>query len=210
MFSKKMFYVVVVIAICLAVNVFAVPINVGEGVNSAYLFIEWSGGFVGEFNVSFGQSTDETITGLELFDIIEDQTPIEIVRLDFGWGVFIDGIVYENHVDVGWQGGEDWWHHWIVNQDTGAWEYGLGASDRIIADGYSDGWIYGHDSMPVSPKNASNTIRPGWIYGNRHKPGSMDMVDEVMFSNFNIVTIPEPASIILLALGGLFIKARRR
>ncbi|MHC4737524.1 MAG: PEP-CTERM sorting domain-containing protein [Planctomycetota bacterium] len=144
----------------------AIPIEVGAGENSAELYIEWDDGYVAEFIVGF---EDVTVTGLGLFDIIEAETTLTTVREDFGWGVFIDGITFNGHSDIGFGGGEDWWHYWIKDAGQTEWTSpAFGVADRILYDGDSDGWIYG---------------RAG--------------------------TVPEPATLVLLGLGGLILRKRR-
>ena len=127
----------------------AVPVDVGSGDNSAGLYIEWGDGYVAEFLVRFENAT---VGGLGLFDIVEAETTLTTVREDFGWGVFIDGISYGGHSDVGYGGGEDWWHYWIKNAGQTEWmSPAYGAVDRTIADGDSDGWIYGRAGAVPEP-----------------------------------------------------------
>ncbi len=126
---------------------FAVPIEVGDGNSSAQLYIEWKDGFILEYSVSFESAS---ITGLELFDIVEAETTLETVREDFGFGIFVDGISYEDHNNIGFGGGDDWWHYWINNDDGQGWKSpAYGVADRILYDGDSDGWIYGHGGEPI-------------------------------------------------------------
>jgi hypothetical protein len=124
----------------------AMTVEVGDGNNIADLYIEWSDGYIAEFLVYF--ETD-TITGLELFDVVESETTLTTIRQDYGWGVFIDGITYEAHSDIGFGGGENWWHFWINNNDQGWFLPAYGVSDRVLHDGDADGWIYGRAGQPV-------------------------------------------------------------
>lgn len=145
----------------------AVPIEVGIGENSAELYIEWSDGYVAEFIVDF---ESVSVTGLGLFDIVEAQTTLTTVRQDFGWGVFIDGIEFNGHSDIGFGGGEDWWHYWI--KDVGETEWtspAFGAADRILFNGDSDGWIYGRAGAVPEPATLALFALGGLLLRKRRK-----------------------------------------
>jgi hypothetical protein len=166
MFNRVMSLVLLLV---MASAASAAVIEVGTGVNSADVYIEWADGFIAEFSVNFGADELDSTTGIGLFDIIEAETLLVTVRDDFGFGVFVDGISYEGHSDVGYGGGEDWWHYWIKNDGMADWAApSLGAVDRVVYNGDSDGWIYG---------------RAG--------------------------AVPEPMTIALLGLGGLFVRRFR-
>jgi len=123
-------------------------IEVGSGDNSAELYLEFNDGAVYEFNISF----DDTTTGLGLFDTIEAETTLTTDRQDYGNGPFINGITYDGHSNIGFDGGENWWHFWIKDGPQEEWTAAsYGVSDRIIEDGYSDGWIYGRASAVPEP-----------------------------------------------------------
>jgi len=128
----------------------ASQIEVGTGINTANVYVEWSDGHHAEFLVRFGQSETDTTTGLGLMDIIEAETELTTVRQDFGWGEFVDGISYQGHTDAGFGGGELWWHYW--EDDAGSrlsWTPSMaGAAARIVAHGDADAWIYGHAETP--------------------------------------------------------------
>jgi hypothetical protein len=128
----------------------AAPVEVGTGVNTASVYIEWSDGFSVEFLVRFGQTESDTTTGLGLMDVIEAETELTTVRNDFGWGVFVDGIEYQEHSDVGFGGGELWWHYWENNAGSrNPWLSSMtGAGGRTVAHGDADAWIYGHGDEP--------------------------------------------------------------
>ncbi len=130
----------------------AAPVEVGSGVNTASVYIEWSDGFSVEFLVRFGQVEADTTTGLGLVDIIETETELTTVRQDYGWGLYVDGISYQGHSNAGYAGGENWWHYW--ENDAGSrnqWESSMtGAAGRTVAHGDADAWIYGRGDEPAA------------------------------------------------------------
>ena len=142
---------IVVVYFCLNANVFAIPVEVGDGVNSAYVYIEWADTFVTEFDVRFGSDITDTTTGMGLLDIIETNTSLTTVRLS--GGAFIDGFSYLEHVNIGFQGDDNWWHYWTMESDTAEWTspWDYGAADRIIENGDSDGQIYGRGTAVPEP-----------------------------------------------------------
>ncbi len=166
MASKRVMSLVCIAIVMTAVSSLAValPIEIGSGRNAAGLHIEWADGYMAEFLVRFDTTS---ISGLSLFDIVESQSTLMTARGDFGWGVFIDGITYNSHSNIGYGGGEDWWHYWIKNDGQDWLSPAYGVSDRILYSGDMDGWVYGR-----------------------------------------AVIAPEPASIMLLAIGGMLIGRR--
>lgn len=121
------------------------PIPVGNGNSHAEVTVEFVDGTFYVFEVSFDGQT----TGLGLLDVIETSTTLTTIRNDFGWGVFVDGISYEGHSNMGYGGGENWWHYWIKDPG-GNWQSpSYGASSRTVIDGCSDAWIYGRAGMPI-------------------------------------------------------------
>ena len=128
-------------------------IAVGSGDDHATLVLNFSDGADFVFDVAF----TGTPTGLGLFDLIEAETALTTVRNDFGWGVYIDGIACAGHSNSGYGGGEDYWHYWIKDSETAAWEspWDFGASDRIVSNGAYDGWVYGTDAVPATPEPAT-------------------------------------------------------
>jgi len=128
----------------------AAPVEVGSGVNEARVYIEWADGFRVEYLVRFGLTEADTITGLGLLDIIEADSELVVTRADYGWGIAVDGFRYQDHNDVGYGGGDLWWHYWTDNAGSreswvSPW---TGAADRIVRHGDADGWIYGHGDAP--------------------------------------------------------------
>ncbi|MHC4122013.1 MAG: PEP-CTERM sorting domain-containing protein [Planctomycetota bacterium] len=140
---------VTVIFIVFCPLTFSTPVEVGTGENSTDLYIEWSDGYIAEFLVHFDTAS---ITGLEMFDIVEAQTTLTTERGVFGEDVFIDGIAFDGHNDSGYDGDENWWHYWIKDAGQTEWVFpAYGVCDRVLYDGYADGWIYGRAGPVPEP-----------------------------------------------------------
>jgi hypothetical protein len=133
---------------------------VGSGDEYTKVLVEFNGGAVYAFGVSF---SDPNTTGIGLFDIIEEDTTLETIRVDDpndepDLGAYIDGISYDGHSNSGWGGGELYWHYWVKGPAT-AWSYSqVGASSRIASDGGADGWIYGRDGAPRLPGDTGGDL----------------------------------------------------
>ncbi len=129
-----------------AAEVKASAIDVGSGGDSAQVYVEFKDGAIFTFDVAF----DAPTTGIGLFDIIEAESTLTTVRQDFGFGVFIDGISFMGHSNVGFGGGDDWWHYWTKDAGEATWTSPpIGAADRVVLNGGMDGWVYGHGGPPV-------------------------------------------------------------
>ena len=135
----------------------ATPVEVGSGVNSGGVYIEWLDGFVAEFAVNFGQTGSDTVMGADLMLTLDSEL------LDFtleytNWGteeepdLFVDGILYLGHYNSGYGGGANWWHYWIKDAGETEWTSpSYGRSSRVVSDGDMDGWIYGRDTPVPEP-----------------------------------------------------------
>ena len=142
--ERLIFSVIVVGAADLVLT--AAPVCVGAEDYSAALSIEWSDGYVAEFVAGF---SDPTISGLKLLDLVEASSSLVTERGDFSGAAFIDGITYEGHSNIGYGGGEDWWHYWLNDGGAGWVSPAFGVSDRVLSDGAMDGWVYGRTGPPV-------------------------------------------------------------
>jgi hypothetical protein len=144
---RKICAVLLLVGVVLCGSAMATPIEVGTGVNAATVTINWKDGYVAEFLVKFDTIT---VSGMGLVDIIELSSTLITVRNDFGWGVFIDGFSFNGHSNVGYGGGDDYWSYWTKNSSETAWTSSwVGAADRVVYNGDSDGWVYGNASEPV-------------------------------------------------------------
>ena len=147
---KKICAVLLLVGVVLCGSAMATPIEVGAGANSANVTINWKDGYVAEYVVKFGAQSTDTISGMGLFDIIEADSTLTTVRSDFGWGLFVDGISFNGHSNVGFGGGDDWWQYWNKNSGETTWTSSwVGALDRVVQNGDSDGWVYGNANAPV-------------------------------------------------------------
>jgi hypothetical protein len=148
---KKLCAVLLLVGVVSCGSAMATPIEVGSGVNSANVTINWKDGYVAEFIVKFGETSADTVGGIGLFDIIEAGSSLTTVRNDFGWGLFVDGISFDGHSNSGLGSGvDDWWAYWTKDAGDTAWTSSwVGAVDRVVHDGASDGWVYGNAGAPV-------------------------------------------------------------
>jgi len=175
MMSLRNLICLIVVLVVTSSAVIAAPVEVGSGVNTAGVYIEWSDGFVAEFGINFGQTASDTITGADLMLTLDDK--IADFTLGYtNWGseenpdLFIDSMEYLGHINSGFGGGADWWHYWIKDAGQTEWTspfYGM--SNRTVGDGDMDGWIYGRDT-----------------------------------------SVPEPATIVLLAIGGFMLHRKKK
>lgn len=173
MASRRVISLVFVLTVISSLAI-AIPVEVGTGVNTAGVYIEWSDGFFAEFEISFGQTGSDTVTGADLMLTLDSE--LEDFTFEYtDWGtegnpdLFVDGIGYLGHYNGGYGGGADWWHYWIKDAGELEWTSPLyGMSSRTVGDGDMDGWIYGRDTP-----------------------------------------VPEPATIALLALGGIMLRRKR-
>lgn len=121
-------------------------VPVGSGTNHVSVVVQFSDEATFGFDVGFNTPT---VTGFELFDLIESDTTLITTRRDFGFGPFVDGITHDGHSDSGFGGGEDFWHYWVRDSPTDPWGFSsVGVADRTVSDGGWDGWVYGSANAP--------------------------------------------------------------
>lgn len=156
---RKMFSLVVVASLPFALEARADTIEVGSGANQASLLVNFGDGAVYTFGVLFNGTT----TGIGLFDLIEAETSLTTVRQTFGSDTFIDGISFDGHSNIGFGGGENWWHYWTMDTPP-TWDVSfISASSRVIEDGDSDGWVYGNANAPVPEPSAVLLLAGGAV-----------------------------------------------
>jgi len=151
MFTRS-FLLLVACVLSVAASALAGPLPVGSGQNTASLVINFKDGAAYEFAVSF----DIPPTGIALLDIVESHTSLTTQRSVFDFGTFIDGFTFDNHSNIGYGDGEDWWQYWTRDSASDPWKSSaIGPSDRILFSGAADGWVYGRATAPVVPEPTS-------------------------------------------------------
>jgi hypothetical protein len=168
------------------------PVRVGSGINTAWVYIEWSDGFWTEFEVNFGSNNAATTTGLALLQELDSASSIDftLTTKDWGWGITIEGMEYVTggvrHYNPGWAGGEDWWHYW--NKNAGATEWSapsVGSDVRIVSDGDMDGWIYGLAGAPIREQTPDYDLNDFAIEVIEYVEGSSVGTDWISGQPFN-------------------------
>jgi hypothetical protein len=134
----------------------ALPIEatVGTGSNAANILVEFQDGNAFVFEVLFSGSE---ISGLDAITTIEASLPsFSLVLLDFGaFGFAVDGVTYGAHSNLGFGGGELFWHYWTKEAELDAWAFAdVGVSFRQIQDGGWDGWKYEAQAPVPEPGTA--------------------------------------------------------
>lgn len=125
--------------------------QLGDGDYRAYLVINFDSGAIYEFEVNF---SDLLWSGRDLLNFVEAETSLVSHQqsFDFGGGpiFFLDGLEFDGHSNIGFAGGDNWWHYWVRDGETGEWEMPMfGFSDRQLSDGSWDGWVYGNSNPPM-------------------------------------------------------------
>lgn len=125
----------------------AAPILVGTGTNQANLVINFSSGAIYQYEVLF-DAIDWT--GEDLLGHVVDETALEWEVQVFSFGTLLDGLSIDDHSDVGFGGGNNWWQYWVRESADDPWQQAAtGFSDRTVSDGAWDGWVYGSASPPM-------------------------------------------------------------
>ncbi len=124
---------------------YTVSETAGTGANTAYVGVSFSDGADYLFAVNFDGSTTSDV----IHHLLDDETGLDVDFQDFGFGEFVNGLSYDGHSDIGYGGGENWWHYWI-SDDAETWTSPwFGISDRVVVDGSIDGWRYGYGYTPI-------------------------------------------------------------
>jgi hypothetical protein len=161
-----MIAVVVMVGICS--SAMGTIVEVGNGGNFANLTINWSDGYVAEFKVLFAS---ETISGADAMGVIDSAlSNFSTVVYGSGTSAFIDGISYAGHSNEGYAGGENWWHYWTMESGDASWTSSwIGAGQRVLTSGDSDGWVYGNAGDPIPEPMTLAMLGLGMVLAVRKK-----------------------------------------
>ncbi len=146
----------------------------GMGSCSAFVAINFADGAKYNFQVNF----DGTPTGEEILNTLDTETGLDVYFSDFGWGRFVDGFAYDGHSNIGYTGGENWFHYWVADSvNPSGWPNwtspSYGASARTITNGDWDGWVYGSAASPVVPEPATLGLAALGILFLRNRRGNV-------------------------------------
>ncbi len=140
----------------LPAQAWALPIedSVGTGPDLATITLEFQDGAEFVFEVFFDDST--STSGLAIMQVLEAEIgSFVLTLLDFGFGLFIDGIAYDGHSDGGFTPPDGFWHYWTKDAEIEPWTFSqIGAGDRIVNDGAWEGWRYGSGAPIPEPGTA--------------------------------------------------------
>jgi hypothetical protein len=142
----------------------------GSGPESSFVQVDFSDGasFVWEVFYDTAGGT-AFVTGLDLLQTLEAElAAFSLDLLVFSFGTVVDGITFGSHSNVGFGGGEDFWHYWARDDAAGAWGFSpFGADVRTVADGSWDGWRYGSAAAPVAEPATLALLAAGLALGAR-------------------------------------------
>jgi hypothetical protein len=167
------------LVLLLASSAQALPIeaSAGTGPDLATVVLEFEDGAGYAFEVSFDDSV--STSGLAIMQVLEAEiASFTLTILDFGFGLFIDGISYAGHSNSGFGGGELYWHYWTKNAEIEPWTFSqIGAVDRILNDAAWEGWRYGAGA-PIPEPGTATLMGLGLVglitwrrRADRHSPG---------------------------------------
>lgn len=155
----------------------------GTGEHRAGLVLQWNDGAEPQA-LAFGFRFDGPATGADMLLSIAQADPrLTVNAQEFSFGIFITQIAFEGRFGSG--SPDAFWQYWTQpipgDQLTGWASSNVGASDRPLSDGSWDAWQFGEFGLPA-PSVTPVAAEP----------------------------IPEPATLLALALGAGLLARRRR
>ncbi|MSR34197.1 MAG: hypothetical protein EXS12_05290 [Phycisphaerales bacterium] len=122
--------------------------TVGSGNKSASIQIDFESGNGYLINFSWSASAHSSWDAMLAVDAALPQMSMQYDTYSFG--VFLTGVTIGADTNDG-QGDvdpyENYWHLWT--KDSGPWEQAMfGASDRVLANGSLDAWVFGSSTAP--------------------------------------------------------------
>lgn len=158
--------------VVVASPVTALPIEttVGSGPNTAHILFEFQDSTAYVFDVLFSGLSISGIAAINTIDAALASFDADL--LDFGpFGFAVDGITYGASSNIGYGGGELWWHYFTKEAENDAWVFSnLGASFRQIENGGWDGWKY-EAGAPIPEPGTAVLVSLGLVvlgYRRRH------------------------------------------
>lgn len=141
------------LVLLLAAPAGALPIeaSAGSGPDLATVVLEFQDGAGYVFEVAFDDAV--ATSGIDILQVLEsDIASFSVTVVDFGFGLFVDGIAYAGHSDGGFGGGDLFWHYWTKESAADPWlESSVGAASRVVLDGAWDGWRFGAGAPVPEP-----------------------------------------------------------
>jgi hypothetical protein len=126
---------------------------VGDGPFASAVEIQFGDGAHFAWEVRYEQ--EGSLSGIDLLQILAAAVDgFDVDIQSFGdpanpGNLFVDGISFGEHSDVGFQGGEGFWHYWTKELYTEDWAFAtLGAGLRAVVADTIDGWRYGSALPP--------------------------------------------------------------
>lgn len=130
--------------------------TVGSGDLESWVELEFADG--GHYGWTVAHSSADTTTGLDLLWILEAAVTGFVVDVQYFGDPsnpangFVNGITFGAHSNIGFGGGENWWHYWTRETPTDPYaEAVFGAGLRLAGAGTGDGWRYGSALAPGVP-----------------------------------------------------------
>ena len=149
----QIFSIVFVLFACTATRADIVEsFVIGQGSASAEIQFDFSNGNTYMYELLWDGSG---LTGRDVFDVIAQEQPsyFNFGIQQYEWGDFLTDITISTDADSG-DGSTppylNYWHYWTAELEN-PWEVSMiGFSDRVLANGSRDAWVFGTEEMPAT------------------------------------------------------------